>query len=117
MSNMEQIWGFLGIVVFLAGLYAFRSFLLLKRDGKVDAGILLGKDLNWKKCKDPGAYTEKLAPALLIFSIAAIAYGVIDVIHCFVWQMPAVDMIAMLVFVCVLILFGVYTGRLKQRFF
>lgn len=117
MGDMSQIWGFLGCVVLFAGIYALRAYFLMKKRGTIDGSLLLGKDVSVKKCGEPQIYMKKAGRALLIFSLAAIVYGGTDIINCFVYPIPKADMILMLIFVCVLVWFGVYTGKLKQRYF
>jgi hypothetical protein len=42
---------------------------------------------------------------------------VIDVIHCYVHTMTIVDTVAMIIFLIVLIWFGVYTRNLRNRYY
>ena len=70
-----------------------------------------------KKCKDKEAYIAKTAPALLVFGLVSVIYGVIDVIHCYVHTMTIIDTVAMIIFLIVLIWFGVYTRNLRNRYY
>ncbi len=117
MDNMDSIWGFIGIVVLACGIYAIYAFIQMKRTGEINASLLLGKDYIYKKCKDKEAFTKKAGPALLIFGIAALLYGVIDVIHCYVYSMTVADIVGMIVFFIVLVVFAVYTTKLKREYF
>ena len=111
------MWGFIGIFVLGCGIYALYSFVMMKKKGEVNASILLGKDYLYKKCKDKEAYIGKTAPALLIFGLVSVIYGVIDVIHCYVHTMTVVDTTAMIIFFIVLIWFGIYTRKLRDRYY
>ena len=71
----------------------------------------------YKKCKDKEAYIKKVGPALLGFGLVAIVYGVLDVIHCYVYSMEIVDTVGMIVFFIVLVAFAVYTTKLKREYF
>ena len=71
----------------------------------------------YKKCKDKEAYIAKTAPALFVFGLVSVIYGVIDVIHCYVHTMTIVDTVAMIIFLIVLIWFGVYTRNLRNRYY
>ena len=51
MENVNSIWGFIGIIVFACGVYAIYSYIKMKKDGEINASILLGKDYIYKKCK------------------------------------------------------------------
>ena len=95
------MWGFIGIFVLCCGIYALYSFVIMKVKGEINASILLGKDYTYKKCKDKEAYIAKTAPALFVFGLVSVIYGVIDVI----------------IFLIVLIWFGVYTRNLRNRYY
>ena len=105
------MWGFIGIFVLCCGIYALYSFVIMKVKGEINASILLGKDYTYKKCKDKEAYIAKTAPALFAFGLVSVIYGVIDVIHCYVHTMTIVDTVAMIIFLIVLIWFGVYKSQ------
>ena len=105
MDNMDSIWGFIGVIVLACGVYAIYAYIKMKTTGEINASLLLGKDYIYKKCKDKDAFTKKAGPALLGFGIVALVYGVIDVIHCYVYSMEIVDTVA------------VYTTKLKREYF
>ena len=113
----NSMWGFIGFFVLCCGIYALYSFVIMKVKGEINASILLGKDYTYKKCKDKEAYIAKTAPALFVFGLVSVIYGVIDVIHCYVHTMTIVDTVAMIIFLIVLIWFGVYTRNLRNRYY
>lgn len=114
---MDSIWGFVGIFIFGGGIYSLYSYVKMKKEGEINASLLLGKDYLYKKCKDKEGYIKKAGPALLIFGIVAVLYGGIDIIHCYVYPVTVADTVGMIVFFFVLIWFGVYTAKLKKQFF
>ena len=117
MDNMDSIWGFIGVIVLACGVYAIYAYIKMKTTGEINASLLLGKDYIYKKCKDKDAFTKKAGPALLGFGIVALVYGVIDVIHCYVYSMEIVDTVGMVVFFVVFFGFAVYTTKLKRQYF
>ena len=117
MDNMDSIWGFIGVIVLACGVYAIYAYIKMKTTGEINASLLLGKDYIYKKCKDKDAFTKKAGPALLGFGIVALVYGVIDVIHCYVYSMEIVDTVGMVVFFIVLVWFAVYTSKIKREYF
>ena len=112
MENINSVWGFIGIIVFACGVYAIYSYIKMKKDGEINASILLGKDFMYKE-----AYIKKVGPALLGFGLVAIVYGILDMIHCYVYPMAAVDTVGMIVFFVALLWFAVYTARLRNQYF
>ena len=117
MENMNSIWGFIGIIVFACGIYAVYSYIKMKKDGEINASILLGKEYMYKTCKDKEEYVKKAGPALLVFGLVSIVYGILDLIHCYVHPMTVVDTVGMIVFFAALVWFAVYTARLRNKYF
>lgn len=56
-------------------------------------------------------------PALIVFGVAAVIYGVIDLISCYIYSMVLVDLAGIMVFLLVIIGFAVYTTQLKKIYF
>ena len=98
MENTDSIWGFIGIVVFACGIYALYSYVKMKKDGEINASILLGKEYMYKKCKNKEEYIHKVGPALLVFALVSLIYGALDIIHCYLYPMAAVDTAGMIIF-------------------
>ena len=114
---MDNIWGFIGIMVFGSGIFALYSYVKMKSSGEINANLLLGKEFMYKTCKDKEAYIQKAGPALLVFGIAGVIYGGIDIVHCYVYPMAAIDITGMVLFFIVLVWFGLYTTKLKKNYF
>ena len=117
MDNMDSVWGIIGIIVLACGLYAIYAFIKMKTTGEINASLLLGKEYTYKKCKNKEAYVRKAGPALLVFGIVALVYGIIDVVHCYVSPMDIVDTAGMIIFFVVLVAFAVYTTKIKKEYF
>lgn len=117
MEDMQSMWGIIGIIVFFCGIYALYAFVKLKSSGEINASLLLGKEYQYKKCKDKETYTKKAGPALLILGLVSSVYGVLDIIHCYVHPIPMVDTVGMFIFFVVLVCFAVYTTKLKRMYF
>lgn len=117
MDNMDSIWGIIGIIVLACGLYAIYAFIKMKTTGEINASLLLGKEYTYKKCKNKEAYVKKAGPALLVFGIVALVYGIIDVVHCYVYPMGVADTVGMVIFFVVLVAFAVYTTKIKKEYF
>ena len=69
MDNMNSVWGIIGIIVLICGVYALYAFIKMKTTGEINASLLLGKEYTYKKCKNKDAYVKKAGPALLVFGI------------------------------------------------
>lgn len=117
MDNMNSMWGIIGVIVFACGVYALYWFFKMKFTGDINASLLLGKDFVYKKCKNKEEYIQKAAPALLIFGLVSAIYGALDIVHCYLYSMPVIDNVGMVIFFIVLVAFAVYTSKLKREYF
>ena len=91
MGNTDSIWGVVGIIVFLCGIFAIYSAIKMKTSGDINASLLLGKDYMYKTCKNKEAYIRKQGRLLLYSRFVAAVYGAIDIVHCFVYPMGIID--------------------------
>lgn len=114
---MDSVWGFIGVIAFACGIYGLYAYIQMKKTGEINATLLLGKEYMYKKCKDKETYMKKTKPAVLIFSAAALVYGVVDLIHCYAYSMPVVDTVLMILFLAVIVWFAIYTTKLKRKYF
>ncbi len=113
----DSIFGFIGILVLCCGFYGIYAYIKMKKGGPINETLLLGKGYMEYKCKDRTGFLVKALPAVLVFSITAVAYGIIDVVHCYVMPMAVVDYAGMIIFVVVMVWYMVYTTKLKKEFF
>lgn len=113
----DSIFGFIGILVLCCGFYGIYAYIKMKKGGPINETLLLGKGYMEYKCKDRTGFLAKALPAVLVFSITAVAYGIIDVVHCYVMPMAVVDYAGMIIFVVVMVWYMVYTTKLKKEFF
>ena len=113
----RSIWGILGIIVLGCGLYGLRGFGEIKKGGQPNLSMLIGQEYETAKPEVREEFLRKTAPVLLIFSLASTVYGVIDFVHCFVRSMPIADTAACIVFFIALIVFVVFTSKLRRSYF
>lgn len=115
--GMESIFGVFSLLFLSCGLYGLYAFVSMKKSGHINETLLLGRNYDEYNCKDKDEFIRKSSPAVLIFAIAGIAYGVIDLIHFYVKPMPVADNVAMAAFLIVIIGFMAYTSKLKKEYF
>lgn len=114
---MEEMFGFLSVIVIGCGVYSLYAYIQMKKGGPINEALLLGRSYNEYKCKDKDAFLQKALPAVLVFAFASLLYGVVDFIHCYVQPIKTIDLICMIIFFAVLIWFLIYTGKLKKNYF
>lgn len=113
----EKMFGFISVLVFGFGIYSLYAYIQMKKGGPINEALLLGRSYDEYRCKDKKAFVDKALPAVLVFAITCLVYGVIDFVHCYVYTMKIVDLVGMIVFLAVLVWFLVYTGKLKKIYF
>lgn len=111
------MFGFISVLILGCGLYALYAYMNMKKGGPINETLLLGKGYDEHKCKDREAFVQKALPAMLIFGIATVLYGAIDVYHYFVSPLGIIDTIGMIIFFAVLVWYMIYTTKLKRQYF
>ncbi len=114
---MDEMFGFISIMVVGFGLYGFYAYFQMKKGGPINEALLLGRSYAEYKCKDKEQFVKKSLPAVLIFACASVIYGVIDLIHCYVQPLGILDVIGLIGFLAVLVWYLVYTSKLKKQYF
>ena len=114
----NSIWSVLDVIFVGAGIYVLYGWLMLRIKGEiVTTSILLGKDVELRKCKDLDGYKAYIAPKMLIFGIAAVLYGAAGLVNSYVTPLPgAVYGAVMALFLVVLIWYAIATRKGVQKF-
>ena len=115
--EMENIFGVFSLLFLSCGIYGLYAFVSMKKSGHINETLLLGRNFAEYQCKDKDEFIRKSSPAVLVFAIAGIVYGIIDLVHYYVKPMPLVDNIAMIGFLVVIIGFMAYTSKLRKEYF
>lgn len=113
----DSIFGFVSIIILGCGIYSLYAYIKMKKDGHINVTLLLGKGYMEYQCKNKEEFMAKALPAVLLFGIVSMIYGIIDTIHYYVMPMGIADTIAMVVFLVVLVGYMVYTSKLKKQYF
>lgn len=114
---MEEMFGFISVMVMGFGVYGFYAYFQMKKGGPINEALLLGRSYDEYKCKDKEGFIKEALPAVLVFACTAVIYGVVDFIHCFVQPLGFVDAIGLVLFLAVLVWYLAYTSKLKKRYF
>lgn len=107
----------LSIVILGSGLYCLFAAYMLKAKGVINKSILLGKDTDPAKCKDKAGYIHCVFPKVLALGIAALLFAAIDLVNSYVKAIMPVWIAAMVIFLAVLIWFGVVTAKAAKKYF
>ncbi len=113
---MDELFGFVSVIVFGCGIYSLYAYFQMKKTGNINETLLLGKSYAEHLCRDKKGFLEKAMPAVLVFSLTAIGYGAVDMVHCYVTPLGAIDTAGMILFLAVIVWFMAYTTKLKKKF-
>lgn len=114
---MNDFTAILSIIILGSGIYCLYAAYMLKAKGVINKTILLGKDVDVKKCKDKDGYIKYVFPKVLLLGIVALIYAAVDLINGYVVKIAIPWMIMMVVFLGVLIWFGAVTSKASRRYF
>lgn len=114
---MNNVWSIMDVIFAGAGVYAFYAYVLLKTKNEFTTSILLGKDIDIRKCKDVEGYKRFVLPKILIFGVSAFLYGGLGLVNTYIFPIPgALYAAAMVLFFVVLIWYGFQTKKGVQMF-
>lgn len=74
---MSDMYIIMDVLVIGVGAYLFYAFYLLTTKGEVKENILLPRNVEMKRCKDPEGYKTFLKPRLFVFSLVVTLCGLI----------------------------------------
>lgn len=114
---MQDATSWVGIVVFLCGIYCLYAAVMMKVKGEINQSILLGRDYQNKRCKDKEGYIREVFPHLLLFGLITTASGTTDMLNSFVMDISTVNIIMMIAFVVELLLFSKVTLNAKKKYY
>lgn len=113
----NSIWSILDVIFVGAGLYVLYALVLMKTKGEIKTGVLMGKDVQLKKCRDLEGFKNYVAPRMLVFGIACALYGGAGLVNTYVTALPvALYGVVAVLFLLVLIWYGYSTRKAVQRF-
>lgn len=114
---MTDITSWVGIVVFACGLYCIYAAVMMKVKGEINQSILLGKDYQFKKCKDKEGYIKEMFPHLCLFAVVTTLSGLIDMINSYVTDIFVINIVMMVIFVVELLIFSRASLKMKRKYY
>lgn len=117
MENMADMTGWIGVIVFLCGLYCLYAAFMMKAKGEINQTILLGKEARMKKCKDKEGFIKKMFPQLLLFGIVTTACGAADMINTYVTDIFAINTAMLVAFILEFLWFARVSMNARNEFY
>ena len=63
--NIIEVTSWVGLLALCGGLYCLYSCIMMKVKGEINEGLLLNKEVRYKKCKDKEAYIKEVFPLVV----------------------------------------------------
>ena len=93
------------------------AWFLMKKKGEIKQEVLMGKDIDLKKCKDLEGYKAFIGPKMLVFGVGAVVYGGMGLVNSYVTPLPSMLYnVMMFVFLLVLIWFALMARKGTEKF-
>ena len=115
--NIIEVTSWVGLLALCGGLYCLYSCIMMKVKGEINEGLLLNKEVRYKKCKDKEAYIKEVFPSFLIFSILTTACGAIDLINTYVTSIYPVYLASLVLFVLGFAWFMMQSKKSRDRYY
>ncbi len=103
------------LIIFACGIYLLSTVIKIKTTGEINQ-VLLGKNLDIKRCKDVEGYKKFLYPKAMILSVATIVYGGLGLINTYLFDVTYVYYAWILVMIAVLIWYFKQSKKGVQKF-
>lgn len=77
----SDLYFLIDMLITAAGVYVVVQYLISLKTHTIQQNLLLPKDVDVKKCKNPEGYIRYIGPRQVIFGLAAVACGVMNLIQ------------------------------------
>lgn len=112
-----SMFGIMDIIIVAAGVYILYAWYLLMFKGEIREGVLVPQGMA-KRCRDLDGYRRYIGPKVLLFAIAALISGGINLYSDYVSQIPGpVYLGVTALFFAVLIWFIMQTKKAQKEYF
>lgn len=115
--DTTSVNGMIDLIIAACGIYVLYSCSVMKSTGKIQGGMLMPKNIDLNKCKDPEGYIREIMPRLLALGIMAFLCGGVGLIMDYTGTIPgAVYLVLMAVFLATLIWYSVTSKKIMKKY-
>lgn len=115
--NIIEVTSWVGLLAFCGGLYCLYSCIMMKVKGEINEGLLLNREVRYKKCKNKEAYIKEIFPSFLTFSVLTTACGAIDLINTYVISIYPVYLISLVLFILGFAWFMTQSKKSRDKYY
>ena len=114
---MDGFSELIDLLILGCGFYALYAGWVLQKKGEIIKTFLVFKDINVNKCKDIEGYAQIMAPKLYTLGGVIVAYGVVALLNAYVLDINGLFLVMMVIFVLVLIWYGMEVKKAADKYF
>jgi hypothetical protein len=118
---MEGIMGIISLIILGAGLFVLYSWYNMAFNGVISESLFLGKQYDVNKIKDKDGFIKKASPVSLCLGIVTTICGTIASLRHYMFPdnelLAFLDPISNVIVFAAIIWFGIYTRKLKNKYF
>lgn len=114
---MAGFYSMIDAVVAAFGVYMIYGWFLLVTKGEVKEGLLLPKEMPFKRCRDKAGFISYVKTKLLLIGIATVACGILGLVNDFTGLLGGWYILVTLIFVALMIWFGATVKKAQKLFF
>lgn len=112
-----RVWIILDIVIMLFGIYTLAGWMQMKKTGRVSQRILQRNGLLGRPCRDKQGFYEMIFRPTLIFGMASVGVGAIDLICELLQTVYVVSLILTLVFLAVALWYSKQVSNAIRKYY
>ena len=114
---MNDFNSFMDVICLLCFGYMAYQWYCFKIKREIKTGMVLSKDVPVNKCKDKEAYIDEVSGYILLMAVIFLAETVVFMVNNYITPLPDAVVIGVIVlFIAVLIWFGIKTKQIYEKY-
>lgn len=110
---MNSVNSWFDILIVLCGIYIIYTVVKMKRYGKINPSVLLGKSVTENMIKDKEGFINYMYPKAMALGVVTVICGVIDYLFS---SYTIVGFVIMVTFLVILAIYCHFTNQAKKKF-
>lgn len=115
--NSTSFNGMIDLIIAACGIYVLYSCSVMKSTGKIQGGMLMPKNVDLNRCKDPAGFIREIVPKLLVLGIMAFLCGAVGLVMDYTGLIPgAVYLVLMIAFLAALVWYTKVSKKIIKKY-
>ncbi len=113
---MNDASSWFDVLIVMCGIYIIYTMVRMKREGKINPSVLLGKNITESMIKDKEGFIKYMYPKAMGLGIITVVCGIADYLNEIMGNFRIVSFLIMIAFFVVLAIYCVYANKAKKKF-